>query len=83
MTFNVTQEHIDRGTRGNCSLCPIALSIIQTLRCKDVAVAPDGIDIYFHNGEAPSFALPNGCAAFMDRFDGCETVKPFSFELPL
>lgn len=80
ITVNVTQEDIDKGKRGSCADCPIALAAIRALGTDEVRVTSDaiywmGLSVLRH---AP---IPEAGWMFIGGFDGGEKVHPFSFEI--
>lgn len=83
-TINVTQEHIDKGMKGNCRKCPIALAVEQDY--KPLAPPQVGLTcmlITDLEGKAVTVSLPDECSNFIFRFDSERDVKPFSFELEI
>lgn len=87
LTIYVTQDDIDKGTRGDGASCPVAIAIER--RCPgmvDVEVDDGSIEI---DGDADDFYYhltpPAITGEFIRRFDeqGPSGVLPFSFELDL
>jgi hypothetical protein len=79
--FNVTQEHIDRGLRGDCADCPLAVCMTEAL---GEAIMVDGTMAWPRDREEfLSLDLPKVCGEFVDRFDcyGQVGVEPFTFEV--
>lgn len=88
MLIKLTQEHIDRGTRGDCLDCPLALAakeagiktpwVTETYITSDNASAPDD-----------KMYLPKIATDFIRNFDGevegadASKCVPFEFELDL
>ena len=77
MNIKVTQEHIDKGIRGKCRLCPIALAIKDEIG-KIVMVNVFDVDI-----DGQVIRLPTTAFDFVQRFDADLKVSPFTFELEL
>lgn len=89
MTFNVTQEHIDKGV-SICSKCPIALAILDVLPCVIVDVHLTWIAIFRleeHRKVRIYFEQPSQeLRDFISRFDGGPPMKkpaPMSFQLDI
>ena len=90
--FNVTQDEIDRGTRGDCRACPIALAANRLLR-GDVAVSHLAITVYScerlscERLPATHFRaeIPLVARHFILLFDiyGPARVRPFAFPLDI
>lgn len=84
ITIDVTAEHIKKGKRKNCKLCPIALAArgvipedwIWVDQCA-LTVRVDGPDIPSY----PSYSLPEDAQEFIRRFDQGYEVEPISFEI--
>lgn len=76
----VTQSHIDKGARGSCWKCPIALALIEatnlTWRVYDATAY-----YYRKNGAEIQIMLPFEVSRFVKNFDKGEIVKPFEFEV--
>jgi len=77
MKVTVTQQHIDKGVKGSCGFCPIALAIKEAFNTDYVLVASD-LDI----GESiRDFPTPEEVQQFYCDFDRGQPVQPFTFEL--
>lgn len=79
MKIYVTKKDIKEGVTGSICLCPVALALKR--RTKKVWM------VYGHGVKEvgifkPSQLLPPKACRFVDDFDNCFPVKPFSFELP-
>ena len=74
----VTQEDIDAGLIGSCMRCPLALAIIRRLDRADIEVKRFRYSIGHSNFWWP---LPAECSLFVQQFDGCYPVAPFTFVL--
>lgn len=82
MIFQVTEEDILHGKRGNCFSCPVARSIQRTLNCYTVSVGITSYAITMHKGGPTSEgSLPWLVSDWIMAFEGCKIVQPFSFEL--
>lgn len=77
MIIRVTQEHIDKGKAGLCSLCPIALAL-KDAGFKD-SWAGSGT---LKNNKNTICITPQSCYDFMVHFDAGDLVSPFEFEIP-
>lgn len=79
MTIHVTAEHIARGKRRSCNMCPVALVIREA----GFPMAEVGEDLFWFEPDGPTFPLPPEVELFMPAFDeGCPDLQPFSFEIP-
>jgi hypothetical protein len=88
MKITVTQEHIDRGKRGKCDSCPIALAILDDVSIDEAKV---GAIIATISRKKPiiswsrvsteDYYLPQSAIDFVRKFDDSSHVEPFSFEL--
>jgi hypothetical protein len=80
MIIQVTQEHIDHGTRNSCYECPVALALHENLLGKNEVRVIHYIEII---GEDVSlkYKLPDSVVHFIKRFDKGIKVEPFEFEL--
>jgi hypothetical protein len=76
MTINVTQSDIQKGSRNNCVMCPIALAIRRAIPGSAVLVGGKRVDI---NGK--NYDLPESARKFIYQFDNDTQVIPFSFTL--
>jgi len=83
MKVAVTQECIDKGTRGAADDCPVAWGVREALG----ESAPPDVIIQYDRvllGNAPQFqvvALPPEVPVFIDKYDRGFDVEPFEFEL--
>ena len=88
LTINVTQDDIDKGTRGDGASCPVAIAIHR--RCptvyadilvdgQHIKIDSDAEDFYF------KLDIPKKVRNFTAKFDqqGPAEVTPFSFKLDL
>ena len=83
MLLTVTQEHIDMGTTGDASGCPLALSIRDYLGEPDALVLVDGGGTVLIGPEdtGTEWQLSLRAELFMLRFDNGQTVEPGQFQL--
>ena len=77
MIIRVTQEHIDKGIRGSCTKCPIALALI------DAGLDNPSVGVYYMRGGGRHlFGCPQIIKNFMTLFDNGAYAAPFEFEIP-
>lgn len=81
MRITVTAQHIERGHRGLCTSCPVAIALAQAMPGSDPSVTLK-ITIRRH-GRTVAFELPAAVLDFVTAFDRGDRVRPFTFELPL
>lgn len=92
MKIHVTQEHIDKGRKCDCSSCPVALALMDHLVDATPVVKPIGSDD--KEKYAPTWAAlsrlrignwiwrtPLAVWHFMRAFDAGNQPGPFEFEL--
>ena len=80
ITIQVTQEHIDEGTEGRCTNCPVALAIKEHLKPEyQVKVFGSHYNI---NSDTPLY-LPDKVTYRINRFDDGFGMEPFEFELAI
>ena len=81
MTIHVTEEHIRKGVRDHCVLCPVALAL-QEATGKDVRV--DRVIIKVRNEEKwLHYSLPDRVIRRIARYDSGKKMKPFSFDVEM
>ncbi len=81
MTINVTQKHIDAGSRNRCFSCPVAMAIKEATG-EEWAV--DGRAAFRTAlGAEGVCQLPPEAKRFVLLIDHLGHVEPFSFELDL
>jgi hypothetical protein len=78
MTIEVTQQHIDEGSRSLCASCPIALAI-KAVGFRNVSVGSGTVQI----GDCFAHLLPPAVRDFIQNHDNIRPVRPFSFEIDL
>jgi len=83
MKKKLTQDHIDKGTRGMMNLCPLALCLKEVYpQCK-ILVDVETVDKTKYvpnvtvNDEWVEFDDPDKVADFIIRYDASKAVKPF------
>lgn len=89
MKFKITQEHINKGRKGDSSDCAVALCIKDGMGNKVDSVSVDSkeADIYFAPSARRSFrvricTLPQHVRDFIEQFDKKKKgLKPIEFEL--
>ena len=90
--IDITNEHIENGVSGSCSLCPIALALKQEYKTDVVEVKNNG-DALLFVGDKELFIHHNqqsDVEHFIELFDETyvedinlymETVKPFTLRI--
>lgn len=80
--IEVTQADIDKGVRGSCGKCPVALALNRATG-RESSVDADSLG--FEGGECKFDACraPVEVTAFVRAFDNTAPVKPFSFEIQI
>ena len=90
--IDITNEHIENGVSGSCSLCPIALALKQEYKTDVVEVKNNG-DALLFVGDKELFIHHNqqsDVQDFIELFDESygtdenlfmETVKPFTLRI--
>ena len=76
MIIKVTQKDIDRGMRGSCTMCPIAVAAGRQNKGLYTFVNKFAINI-----GSEWFVLPDEAVNFVLAFDCGLDVKPLKFEL--
>jgi hypothetical protein len=81
MIINVTQDHINQGSRKMAKACPVALALCQA-GLENPVVGTTGAT-YEHpdDGSRVISDLPAWVGYRVRRFDEGEGMEPFSFEL--
>jgi len=80
--IEVTAEDIETGVREDSTCCcPIALAL-HRIGVEEVSVGDDTIVVYKNAGRFEAETPPEA-ALFVERFDGCQQVAPFSFDIEL
>lgn len=79
--LNVTQDHINRGKRQDCSACPIALALMDQFPGAEVEVSGVGILIKKRLKDYKKYWSNPETAKFISTFDYGFPVKPFSCKL--
>lgn len=83
MLIEVKQEHIDKGMKRHCSLCPVALAVIDKIK-PDIECRVGARSILFGTSTTyASIMLQLGVVSWIHRFDATGVGEPFSFELDI
>lgn len=80
LEVTVTQTHIDRGDRGKCGTCPVALA----LKSHYAEVSVSSCHAYTRtdrNADWTVTRLPHDACRFIQNFDADRAVLPFTFTL--
>jgi len=90
MKIQVTKEDIEKGERGSCEWCPVALAIQRTYDLKNdgdekmITVDADCVEIWQDSVEK-QYQLPQIARDFIHDFDNdrkvAEGLGPFSFKI--
>ena len=81
MKVKVTERDIKNGQRGSDSHCPIALALRRQTHKK---VSVMYTNCYIKNKPVrpmDRYHIPDIAADFIGKFDHCEEVQPFEFEI--
>ena len=85
--IKVTVDHINKGRRGSCSDCPVALAIKDVVfGFRRIVVGPFDVDfyVYDHLGTNKTVEFPLHVTKFIENYDCHRGVpQPFEFELDL
>ena len=90
MKIQVTKEDIEKGERGSCEWCPVALAIQRTYDLKNgkdkmVIVEGSYAEIWDKNNGEQQYQLPQIARDFIHDFDNSdiksEQLKPFLFKI--
>ena len=81
MKIKVTQDHINKGRRNTCALCPVALAIKEQVGAEYICVGSYTISIGTNMISSTIYTVPPECEKFMKDFDWFRDVSPFEFEL--
>lgn len=73
----VTQEHIEKGVRGECGSCPLSLAFSELFNQR-VFVGRVSFSFPDVKKPLPHFRLPKIAEEFIDNFDKGKPVQPFS-----
>lgn len=79
VSIEVSQGDIDTGIHDGGKQCAIALGTMRRFRVDDVYVNGEGITIIDERGAVCELSIPTEAVDFLDRYDGNETVYPFTF----
>jgi len=75
MVIEVTQEHIDKGLKMSCSMCPVALAL------KDKGFTHVSVIGYSMFVDGSRYINTPELRQFINDFDMGEYVKPVQFEV--
>jgi hypothetical protein len=78
LTIDVTWEDIDRGQRGICARCPIALAAERAGIQQPLVFS---LGIWHHSGSGFWSSIPDEAIRFLEDFDTGSPVAPFTFEV--
>jgi hypothetical protein len=81
VTIEVTQEDIEKGERGECEKCALALAVSRVTKYR---VEIGLYEAEFYDGPelcVGSSDLPIAAMVFVERFDNGHPVSPFTFPL--
>ena len=78
---SLTQEHIEKGKRGDANCCPLALSLQEVLENKTVAVRRGYADYSGPTGSYGAYRLSFGVKVWVSRFDRSREVEPFEYQI--
>jgi hypothetical protein len=83
MKIKVTQKDIDKGLRSSCYYCPIAHAFKRAVKNNIRYGCCIGSNYIVHcpDGKWNRYELPKEARKFIKRFDHCQPVEPFSFEI--
>ena len=92
MKIQVTKEDIEKGERGSCEWCPVALAIQRTYNLKNdgdekmISVDADCVEIWTQQDIVEKqYQLPQIARDFIHDFDNSdiknEQLKPFLFKI--
>jgi hypothetical protein len=81
MIINVTQDHINQGSRKTAKVCPVALAF-SDVGLKNPVVGTTGVTYEHPDDDSRVLSdLPAWVGYRIRRFDEGEGMEPFSFEL--
>ncbi len=76
LQIKVTQEHIDKGTKAHCKLCPIALAVQEMFPAAEVTVSIGHLTL-----DNDLYHIPAAARNFIIDFDREDNVAmPVEFE---
>lgn len=81
MLIEVTQNDIEMGLRDNCRSCPVARALTRATG-KPWQVHADRFQLDQHECDTLDAEMPGAVSDFVQEFDACRPVQPFSFEFP-
>lgn len=81
VTINVTQEHIDKGSPGSPSYCPLSLAARETFNVSYICVNFSEIHRGLSQNDIYYALTTDAMREFIRVFDSHNPVKPTSFEV--
>ena len=81
MKIEVNREDIESGVRADCDLCPVALAIVRSAEV-GCEVGSYFVTLFAGSGKK-MVELPLPAMRFIQRFDACKPVSPFTFDLEI
>jgi hypothetical protein len=79
--IEVKRKHIKAGSRESGSSCPIALAVREQVVGSEPWIYPYSAQLVTDKSIQRTIDLPVRARRFIERFDSCKPVKPFSFQL--
>lgn len=83
LEIDVTRDHIDRGYRGNCGRCPVALALAE--RYPDYVINVGPWDVVLYNTKlqvSRLYHLPYDVCCWIAAFDIGRPVTPLTVRYP-
>lgn len=77
--IEVTRDHIERGSAGSTTACPVALALADHFGAHRPGAV--GVGITTAMIEEGSFNLPAEVSNWIEAFDNANEVAPFKFRL--
>lgn len=81
LIVEVKQEHIDKGKRCSCALCPVALALNDVNGVDSAEVIGYVVNIIFTDKPSSLVEVPPDVLQRIDVFDRYGIMGPFIFEL--
>ena len=82
MIVTVTQDHIDKGVRNDCTECALALALRPHFSFTIPGVF-DSCVVVLSGGQLKYSDLPENAEIWLRKFDLGQEVEPFEFELDI
>ncbi len=84
MKVFITQEHIDKGVKSNCTECPTALAILEQCEVDTIEVGSLWVEVRRNCALCPyELDMPSSLKRFIEKFDDGKLVTPIEFEIDL